>query len=63
MMHNPPTTIYVMPRKGFLPPMMVRVDIRMDFVPSYRVTGKSWNVALAETWLPDPAKNSTYNRR
>jgi len=30
-----------MPRKGFLPPMTVRVDMMMDFVPPYSVTGKS----------------------
>jgi hypothetical protein len=33
-MQMPPTTTYAMPRKGFLPPMMVRVESRMDFVPS-----------------------------
>lgn len=37
----PPTTTYAMPRNGFLPPMTVRVEIIMDFVPPYLFTGKS----------------------
>lgn len=37
----PPTTTYAMPRNGFLPPMTVRVEIIMDFVPPYFLTGKS----------------------
>lgn len=32
-MQSPPTTTYAMPRKGFLPPITVRVEMTMDFVP------------------------------
>jgi hypothetical protein len=32
-LNKPPTTRYAMPRKGFLPPMTVLVEIRIDFVP------------------------------
>jgi hypothetical protein len=39
-MQRPPTTTYAMPKKGFLPPMTVRVEIRMDLVPPYLSTGK-----------------------
>lgn len=38
---RPPTTRYAMPRNGFLPPMTVRVEIRMDLVPLYFSTWKS----------------------
>jgi len=37
----PPTATYAMPRKGFLPPITVRVDMTIDFVPPYIVTRKS----------------------
>lgn len=37
----PLTTTYAIPRKGFLPPMTVRVEMMMDFVPPYTVAGKS----------------------
>lgn len=37
----PPTATYAMPRKGFLPPITVRVDITIDFVPPNIVTRKS----------------------
>jgi hypothetical protein len=39
-MQRPPTTMYAMPRKGFLPPMTVRVEMRIDLVPLYALTGK-----------------------
>jgi hypothetical protein len=35
--HNPPTTIYAIPRNGFFPPMTVLVVIKIDFVPPYKV--------------------------
>ena len=38
---SPPTTTYAMPRNGFLPPMTVRVEMMMAFVPPYFLTGKS----------------------
>lgn len=41
----PPTTTYAMPRKGFLPPMTVRVEMIMDLVPPYSVTLKSVRVS------------------
>jgi len=31
---RPPTTMYAMPRKLFLPPIIVLVDIKMDLLPS-----------------------------
>ena len=40
-MQRPPTTTYAIPRNEFLPPITVRVEIRMDFWPLYIVTGKS----------------------
>ena len=40
-MQRPPTTTYAMPRKGFLPPMIVRVEMRIDLVPPYFSAGKS----------------------
>ena len=40
-MQSPPTTMYAMPRNGFLPPMTVWVDRSSDLVPSYGNTGKS----------------------
>ena len=40
-MQMPPTAKYAIPRNGFLPPMTVRVDMTIDFVPPYTVTGKS----------------------
>ena len=30
-----------MPKNGFLPPMTVLVEMRIDFVPPYTVTGNS----------------------
>lgn len=39
-MQRPPTTMYAMPKNGFLPPMTVRVEIKMDLVPLYACTGK-----------------------
>jgi hypothetical protein len=33
-MQMPPTTTYAIPRKGFFPPMTVRVESRIDLVPS-----------------------------
>jgi len=39
-MQRPPTTTYAMPKKGFLPPITVRVEMRMDLVPPYFSTGK-----------------------
>ena len=39
--HRPATTMYAIPRKSFCPPMTVRVDNTMVFVPPYEVTGKS----------------------
>ena len=41
MIQSPPTTMYAIPRNGFRPPITVRVDISIDFVPLYIVTGKS----------------------
>ena len=37
----PPTTTYAIPRNGFFPPMTVRVEINIDFVPPYSVTGNA----------------------
>jgi hypothetical protein len=39
-MQRPPTTRYAMPKNGFLPPITVRVEIKMDLVPLYAMTGK-----------------------
>lgn len=39
-MQTPPTTTYAIPIKGFWPPITVRVEISIDFVPPYSVTGK-----------------------
>jgi hypothetical protein len=39
-MQIPPTTRYAIPRNGFLPPMTVRVEMRIDLVPLYLSTGK-----------------------
>jgi len=38
--HSAPTTMYAMPRKGFLPPRKEVVDTTMLFLPSNVVTGK-----------------------
>lgn len=43
----PPTTTYAMPRNGFFPPMTVRVEIKIDFVPPYSVTG---NATHCQIW-------------
>ena len=40
-MQMPPTATYAIPRKGFFPPMTVRVDMTKDLVPPYTSTGKS----------------------
>ena len=40
-MQMPPTATYAIPRKGFFPPITVRVDMTMDLVPPYTSTGKS----------------------
>lgn len=41
MRQSPPTIMYAIPRKSFLPPMTLRVEMRISFVPPYSVTGKS----------------------
>ena len=45
-MQIPPTATYAIPRKGFLPPITVRVDMTIDFVPPYTSTGKSRHVSM-----------------
>lgn len=40
-MQMPPTATYAIPRKGFFPPITVRVDMTKDLVPPYVSTGKS----------------------
>jgi len=37
----PPTATYAIPRKGFFPPITVRVEMTKVLVPPYFVTGKS----------------------
>lgn len=37
----PATTTYAIPRKGFFPPTMVRVESMIFFFPPYTLTGKS----------------------
>ena len=46
---TPATTIYAIPRKSFCPPITVRVDNTIVFVPLYSITGKS-NVNKVLKW-------------
>ncbi len=47
-MHMPPTTTYAIPRKGFLPPITVRVEMIIDFVPWNWSTGKTVYPAVSQ---------------
>lgn len=45
-MQMPPTATYAIPRKGFFPPITVRVEMTNDFEPPYFRTGKSGIVRI-----------------
>ena len=40
-----------MPRKGFFPPMTVRVEIKIDFVPPYSVTGNATRCQICSLFV------------